>query len=345
MSKRDGISKRKGSPYWWASWTDEQGRRYRRSTKCVEKRKAAQKLAQWKTETHNTSASSPAYTVRELMQMYVADLARRSTADSLPPQLPGLFQYFGAMTLPLIGQDIKAYIEQRRLAGISDTTIHNALTMLSAVINYGRIHLEMDIPNPVAGRKPKVSAPRSRWLTHDEAATLIDAAKASPWSDYMPSLIQFYLATGTRRNEALKLTWDRVDLKTGLLYFDPGTQKAERMDSIPINQIARRVLAERLKIRALHSNLVFHRAGIKLHPNAVSQRFTNLATDAGIEDCTLRDLRRTAGSWLVQQGVSIQETSRFLRHANIDITHKVYAHLAPDQIRAAAEKLEFFGTN
>ncbi|MEW6039268.1 MAG: tyrosine-type recombinase/integrase [Pseudomonadota bacterium] len=53
-----------------------------------------------------------------------------------------------------------------------------------------------------------------------------------------------------------------------------------------------------------------------------------------------RDLRRTCGSWLVQAGRPIHEVSALLRHSDIRVTDKVYAHLAPENLRAAVQTLE-----
>ena len=60
---------------------------------------------------------------------------------------------------------------------------------------------------------------------------------------------------------------------------------------------------------------------------------------AGLEDTHPHDLRRTFGSWLVQAGVSIQAVSALLRHSDIRITDRVYAHLSPESLREAVAVL------
>ena len=64
-------------------------------------------------------------------------------------------------------------------------------------------------------------------------------------------------------------------------------------------------------------------------------------TDAGqLLDVHPHDLRRTFGSWLVQVGVGIERISKLLRHADIQITARVYAHLRSEDLAEAAAILD-----
>jgi integrase len=63
-------------------------------------------------------------------------------------------------------------------------------------------------------------------------------------------------------------------------------------------------------------------------------------TDAELNDVHPHDLRRTFGSWLVQAGVGIERVSALLRHGDVSITARVYAHLRPDDLADAAAILD-----
>lgn len=52
-----------------------------------------------------------------------------------------------------------------------------------------------------------------------------------------------------------------------------------------------------------------------------------------------QDLRRTAGSLLLQAGVDISVVSTILGHSDIRITKRIYAHLLVDNLRAGIAKL------
>jgi integrase len=72
----------------------------------------------------------------------------------------------------------------------------------------------------------------------------------------------------------------------------------------------------------------------------VKKGFTLAVERAGLEDVHPHDLRRTFGSWLVQAGVDIRRVSELMRHSDIRITAKIYAHLAPGDLVAAVEALD-----
>lgn len=57
---------------------------------------------------------------------------------------------------------------------------------------------------------------------------------------------------------------------------------------------------------------------------------------AGLEDAHLHDLRQTACSWMIAAGVDIYTVGKVVGHQSIASTQR-YAHLADDQLVAAAE--------
>ena len=68
--------------------------------------------------------------------------------------------------------------------------------------------------------------------------------------------------------------------------------------------------------------------------------FATAVARAGLTDVHPHDLRRICGRWLVQQGVPIQVVSNLLRHSDLHITDRVYAHLSPTTVQAAVEVLD-----
>ena len=59
---------------------------------------------------------------------------------------------------------------------------------------------------------------------------------------------------------------------------------------------------------------------------------------AGLPDLRLHDLRHSFASFLVNNGVSLYVVQGLLGHGNSRYTQR-YAHLAPDTLREAAEKV------
>lgn len=143
-----------------------------------------------------------------------------------------------------------------------------------------------------------------------------------------------------RRGELLELTWDRVDLEEGLIYFEHRQTKNPQPASVPLNEQARAALRHRAQFRATHcpaSPWVFcRRDGTRIQQ--IRNGFVTACKRAGIRDFRIHDLRHTCAAWLVQAGVTMIEVRDLLRHTEISMTER-YAHLAPHNARRAARWL------
>ncbi|BAO43904.1 tyrosine-type recombinase/integrase [Thiolapillus brandeum] len=256
--------------------------------------------------------------------------------------LKNLYPVFtGRVLSTLAAVDARSYIERRKRQGVTAGTINKEIGMFSAALNWAKSELEWDISNPFQGRRLKEPPGRNRWLTKKEALRLIQAAKRSAKAPHLADFIVLGLNTGMRPGEMLALDWDRVDLSVNLIYFNEGDQKNDRLGSVPINQEARHALVKRAKFRAEHcpdSPWVFcKKDGSRILK--VKRSFRTAVVNAGLEDVRPHDLRRTCGSWLAQSGVSINAISLLLRHSDISVTERVYAHLSPVETRAAVDVL------
>ena len=61
---------------------------------------------------------------------------------------------------------------------------------------------------------------------------------------------------------------------------------------------------------------------------------------AKIKKANIHTFRRTFGSLLVQQGVSIFTVSKLLGHSSVTVTETHYAHLVDANLRDGVEALE-----
>lgn len=100
-----------------------------------------------------------------------------------------------------------------------------------------------------------------RWLTRDEALALYRAIRPKRWR-YLNLFIRIGLNTGARHEAILSLTWDRVDLETGLIDFRmPGwVETKKRRPNAPINDNLLRLLRAAAKVRK-GTPVVEHRGG------------------------------------------------------------------------------------
>ncbi len=342
---RDGLYRRGDSPYWWASYTDVSGRRIRRSTGHRDKREAAKVLAKWKLEAETAwkREQQQDWTFDELMLAYLdaTQDSKRSHGRDLTSCRHLYPAFSGRKLRDILAHDVRAYITQRRKEGAAASTINKEVGLLSSAINYARRELGWDIHNPAQGCRQREPEGRLRWLTKAEAAALVEAARQAEKAPHLADFIILALNTGMRSGEILGLEWRRVDLSNGLIWLEAEHTKTARRRTIPINAGAKTALLSRLNWRARHcqdSPWVFcDQTGRRIA--SVKKSFETACKRAGIEDFRIHDLRHTCAAWLVTAGVPLAEVRDLLGHRSIQMTER-YAHLAPENVRSAVQRLD-----
>jgi integrase len=161
----------------------------------------------------------------------------------------------------------------------------------------GLIDLKGGIPsdNPASAVKfldePNI---RDRVLTRDEFDRMLGA---SP--EYLKPVLISPFHTSMREGEILGFTWDRVDLKNGLIRLKREDSKTGERRHIPIGKKLRSVL------QGLPRNVSHQRV---LTPNgqpikAIREVITRDCRDAGLTDVVFHDLRHTATAKLRRAGM------------------------------------------
>ncbi len=342
---QDGLYRRKDSPYWWASYVDGRGQRTRRSTGTEDRREAQALLSKWKLEAHREQRwdEPPAHTFDELMLAYLEETQdRKRSAERDRRVARHLYRFFTGRELEsLAAADVHGYTAERRQAQVKDATIRRELALLSAAINYAKTWWDWNIPNPVTGRNPARSEGRVRWITRAEAGNLIQAAENEPRAPHLADFIRLALHTGCRKGELLGLEWQRVGLQEALIYLEPRHTKTKERRAVPLNGEARTALLNLAQFRATHcpeSPWVFcHKNGQRILN--IRKGFTTACRRVGIQDFHPHDLRHTCAAWLVTAGVPLPEVRDLLGHSTIQMTER-YAHLAPENVRAAVGVLD-----
>lgn len=337
--------RRKDSPIWWASYTDASGKRVRRTTGTTDRREADALEAKWKLEAHQVRQwdAPPGRSFDELMLKYFRamqadgrDMERHAYAlRKLKPT------FAGRELLTLKRSDIRSYIDQRREDGVGSATINREIGLLSAAINYARREWEWDIPNNAERMRLKEPEGRVRSLTVQEARKLIEEAEKATRSPHLADFIRLALNTGCRRGELLKLRWEQVDLKANLINLAAADTKSRRRRSVPLNTEARNAVLNLARYRAKHcpdAAWVFSSKDGN-RQEAIRTAFKIALRNAQITNFRIHDLRHTCASWLVSAGQPLPAVRDLLGHSTVKMTER-YAHLAPENVRAAVVVLD-----
>ncbi|HJV14652.1 MAG TPA: tyrosine-type recombinase/integrase [Propionibacteriaceae bacterium] len=81
------------------------------------------------------------------------------------------------------------------------------------------------------------------------------------------------------------------------------------------------------------------KVGTPTEPRNAAQSFARIAGRAGLADVSLHTLRHSAASALVGAGTHIKVVQELLGHSTYAVTANIYAHVAVEQQREAAEQL------
>jgi integrase len=189
----------------------------------------------------------------------------------------------------------------------------------------------------VAVHLPERPPARDRWLTREEAASVIKASKTPQARLYLPLFILIGLYTGRRKEAILSLRWPQVDPKAKLIDFEvegrEQTNKKRGKVRIPDRLLPHLVRARR---RGTELGYVLHDHGKRIAD--VKKGFAAACRRAGLERVMPHTLRHTAATWLMKAGVPIWEASQFLSMSEETLT-RVYAHHHPEFTQGAADAI------
>ena len=272
----------------------------------------------------------PSERIADLWPRYVKDrIEDGARADRFKAHWTALEPHFGhRLGMAITREDCRAYYQERRGDGYSDSTIKTDLEFLRACIRwrYGVAAPSIWIP-PAA-------KPRDHWLTKEQARELVDAA-ASP---HIKLFLTLGLATGARASAILDLTWDRVDFAHGTIDFRPSgrNQTNKRRTVVPMNPTAREALE--IAHRGRLSAFVVEYGGKPVQ--SVKKATQRLSEKTGIR-FSPHVLRHTCAVWMAQADVPMQKIAQYLGHTSTRVTESVYARYSPSFMRDAGAAAVF----
>src|SRR5208282_2900462 len=207
---------------------------------------------------------------------------------------------------------------------------------------------------------PRVPRPKVHTLTADEARTLLDTAKGSRFE----AIFTLALTLGMRRGEILGLRWADVDfeqgivrisqavqrLSTGLTITEVKTERSRRVLAMPesiarVLRLRRARQAQERLLAGLHwkdTGLCFTAPnGGPLEPITLHRTYKKILKAAKLPTTVrFHDLRHSAASLLLAQGVHLRAIMELLGHSSISLTANTYSHVQPAMMRDVANTME-----
>jgi integrase len=196
-------------------------------------------------------------------------------------------------------------------------------------------------------------------LAPEECRLLLDHIRGEP----LEALYVLALSTGLRQGELLGLKWVDVELESarltvrralgrtvdGIGFVEPKTPGSRRSIGLPniaasaLKEHRRRQLEQRLLVGASWRDLdlVFcSQIGTPLDGSNLTHRFQRILAAAGLPRRRFHDLRHSAATLLLVQGVSPRVVQELLGHSSVTLTLGTYSHVVPALKREAADRMD-----
>jgi integrase len=205
-------------------------------------------------------------------------------------------------------------------------------------------------------RPPRPTHKEMQVMSPEQARVFLAAIVDDP----LEALYVLALTTGMRRGELLALHWSDVSLSAGfvqvrftleylagaeLMYSPPKTARSRRKVALSELAIAalekhrERQEQQRAIVGAawVDNDLVFTNAlGEPVRGNHILERhFAPILRRIGLPPMRFHDLRHTAATLLLMQGIHPKVVSEMLGHSTISMTLDTYSHVLPDMQRDA----------
>jgi integrase len=306
------------SPYWYAVYRDETGRRLKKSTKLTSKSKALemahmlQKAAKEARQHRLTEGrarellgelleglngeSLPVYTLEQWLEHFVKQ-KQKSRADKTALRYEQVkkdfVEFLGARArlniAAVTSKDIADFRDLREAQGLAPSTLNGDIAILSAAFN-GALRQGHLAVNPCLALEPvKDKAAPSKGTFTLEQMTALGKTASGDWKGLI--LVGFY--TGQRLGDCANLRWDRVDLapKIKTIRFQQGKTGGAIM--LPMNPVLAEYLG-RLARSKPDKTFVFPTLAQR-NISPLSKYFKKLMQRAGIAQHVIRERKAESG--------------------------------------------------
>ena len=207
-------------------------------------------------------------------------------------------------------------------------------------------------------RAPKHNPPEMRIMTENEISTFLITIQGHP----IEALYFIAISTGLRQSELLGLKWSDLDWNNCSLkvirQLKRNSKRNNYFSNLKTKHSKRTIKLGKKTIRKLNNHhieqqkykrnsnweendLIFTtKSGTPIKQGNLYTQFKLFLQKAGLPDIRFHDLRHTAATLMLNNGVPILTVSRRLGHSKPSITLDVYGHIIPSMQASIADQID-----
>lgn len=310
-------------------------------------------------------------TIRQALDIYGAEHAPQTADPSrIGYAIDALIEFWGDSTVSMIrGETCRAYMRQRKRKqgnnkpnkkAIAPATVRRELATLHAALQH--CHREGYLTSYPGVWLPVKAPGRDRWLTRQELAAIIRAARSEHTArKHLPTFLLLGTYSVHRSQAVLALQWQPnteggwIDLERGIIDFNPvgRVRTSKRRSIIPI---PRKLLLHLKYVRKRTTKYVieidgrrvasvkrsFRTACRRADPGRVAAKANQGLPEnqhvkpAGVKNVVPHTLRHTGCTWMMQRSVPIWQAAGYAGMSE-ETFRNTYAHHHPDYLKEARE--------
>ena len=228
---------------------------------------------------------------------------------------------------------------------IGKAQANQSMRFLRSLINFAAGQYENGDGKPLIKDNPvSIITQTKTWYRVERRQTIIKNHDLASWfeavdllnSDLVKDYLKVLLFTGLRRQEAMKLRWDQVNLKAKTLTVID--TKNRNPLTLPFGTFILKLLKDR-KSKATDSPFVFPGSGKTGHLVESKYQTAQVTKESGIKFC-LHDLRRVFINTAESLDISSYAVKQLVNHSvNGDVTAG-YMVSDPERLRKPMERIE-----
>jgi len=304
-----------------------------------------------------------------LLQEYLLQWLEANQASWRPKTAEQYKQVIRKHIIPHIGRialnalrltKIEQFYSSLILAGAGVRTVRIAHAILHRAFEKA-VRYQFISHNPAHGASlPRESHTEMQILEPSQTSQLLIAAKGSRFE----ALYYLAISTGMRQGELFGLKWSDLQWRSGTLniqrqvqkvpgkgweFEEPKTRSGRR--TIKLGESVLQVLREHKVNQDLHRviagdrwqefDLIFPSSiGTPVDRSNLRADFNRVLDEAGLPRIRFHDLRHTAASILLNEGVPVIVVSKRLGHSKPSITYDIYGHLMNEMDTEAAKVMD-----